>query len=177
MTLKGCAGTALAVVLVALAAGPVIADGANGATDRGASPVAASPAPAPTETGVSGSDDAVIASVRKAVVDHDLDFFDKRLVDWDGARKRTQRLTLFQIRECFGRPIKSVGLEPLKPDPAAPLVPEGYRTNLPVTHLLRIAFDEQHGPDETPACVFMLSKDAKASYRMALVLPTAPPPK
>ena len=73
---------------------------------------------------------------------------------------------MFQVRECFGRQIKSVGLEPLKPDPTTPLVPDGYRTNLPVTHLLRIAFDEQHAPDENPSCVFMLSKDPTASYRM-----------
>ena len=158
------AAAALGVVTVAFAGGPLLAEGAADA------PGAAAAASVST-------DDALVAKVRTAVANHDLDFFDKSLVDWDGARKRTQRLTLFQIRECFGRPIKSVGIEPLKPDPSAPLVPDGYRTNLPVTHLLRIAFDEQHAPDESPACVFMLSKDAKASYRMVLVLPTAPPPK
>lgn len=174
MSMKGCVGTALAAVLIAIASGPVLADGAAGSP--GAAVPAKSAAAAASAT-APATDDDFVAKVRKAVVDHDLDFFDKVLVDWDGARKRTQRLTLFQIRECFGRPIKSVGLEPLKPDPAAPLVPEGYRTNLPVTHLLRIAFDERHGPEETPACVFMLSKDPKMSYRMVLVLPTAPPPK
>ncbi len=164
---------ALGAVMVAFAGGPLLAEGATGAP---VAPSAAAPAAAPAVASTS-TDDAMIAKVRKAVANRDLDFFEKTFVDWDGARKRTQRLTLFQIRECFGRPIKSVGLEPLKPDPSAPLVPEGYRTNLPVTHLLRIAFDEQHAPDESPACVFMLSKDPKASYRMVLVLPTAPSPK
>lgn len=134
-------------------------------------------AAAAAAAGEEAADGAFVAKVRAAIVGHDLAYFENTLVDWDGARKRTQRLTLFQIRECFGRPIKTVALEPLKPDPAVPLIPEGYRTNLPVTHLLRIAFDEQHAADETPACVFMLSKDPKASYRMVLVLPDAPPPK
>ena len=172
MKLTRPARIALAAVLAAaFTVSPVLAAGTPGAPDVSAAPVAAPAVPA------SATDDDLIAKVRAALANRDLDFFDKGLVDWDGARKRTQRLTLFQIRECFGRPIKSVGLEPLKADPATPLVPDGYRTNLPVTHLLRIAFDEQHGPDESPACVFMLSKDPKASYRMVLVLPNAPPPK
>ena len=176
MSLKTRVGAAaFAAVLIAAANGPVLADGASAPSPSEANPASAN-APA-TSAPVPVGDEAFIGTVRKAVADHDLEFFDKHLIDWDGARKRTQRLTLFQIRECFGRPIKSVGLEPLKPDPAAPLVPEGYRTNLPVTHLLRIAFDEQHAAGENPSCVFMLSKDPGASYRMVLVLSTAPPPK
>lgn len=170
MTSRCWAGTALAACLVAFAAVPIRADGSSGAAGAArseAATVAASPV----------TDDDLIAKVRAAFANHDLDFFEQHLVEWEGARKRTRRLTLFQIRECFGRPIKSAGLEPLKPDPTAPLVPEGYRTNLPVTHLLRVVFDERHAPGETPSCVFMLSKDPKASYRMVLVLPTAPPPK
>ena len=162
---------AVAAVLIACANSSVLADGA------GAAPRGQVGAPAQVVASAPAGDEAFIATMRKAVADHDLDFFDKHLIDWDGARKRTQRLTLFQIRECFGRPIKSIGLEPLKPDPAAPLVPEGYRTNLPVTHLLRIAFDEQHPAGENPSCVFMLSKDPSASYRMVLVLSTTPSPK
>lgn len=60
---------------------------------------------------------------------------------------------------------------------SAPLVPDGSRTKLPVTRLLRIAFDERHAPGETPSPVSMLSKDATASYRKVLVSPTAPPPR
>lgn len=165
MRLAHFAGAALAVALACACTGPVLADGTPAAPERSAA------------LAVPATEGDLVAKVRAALANRDLDFFEKNLIDWDGARKRTQRLTLFQIRECFGRPIKSVGLEPLKADPATPLVPDGYRTNLPVTHLLRIAFDEQHGPDESPACVFMLSKDPKASYRMVLVLPTAPPPK
>ncbi len=126
---------------------------------------------------VAATDDAFVARVRAAIADHDLGYFEKTLVDWDGARKRTQRLTLFQIRECFGRPVKSIALERLIPDPDAPLVPDGYRTNRPVTHLLRIAFEEAHAPGETPACVFMLSKDPNTTFRMALVLPKDAAPK
>ena len=171
MTVLDRAGTwsaalAVATLLVACV-NPAFADAA-GSPDRSAA--ANNPASAMV-------DDDIAFEIRKAIVDHNLDFFEKRLVDWDGARKRTQRLTLFQIRECFGRPIKSVRLELLKPDPAAPLVPDGYRTNIPVTHLLRIAFDEQHAPDETPSCVFMLSKDPDSTWHMALVLPNEPPSK
>ncbi len=117
-----------------------------------------------------------VARVRAAVRDRDVAPFEKDLVDWDGARMRTRRLTLFQIRECFGRPVKSVSVEDLPKDAASePLVSEGFRTNAPVTNLLRIEFDEpDHAPAETPACVFLLSKDKASSYKIALILPVAP---
>ena len=149
---------ATAAVLLALAASSGQAQGVAGA-------------------GSAKADD-LVGRVRTAVDNHDLDLFENHLIEWEGVRKRTRRLTLFQIRECFGRKIKSVAIAPLpKATPDAPLVPEGYKTSLPVTDLLRIDFDEpDHAPGETPACVFMLSKDAAAGYRMAIVLPTAPPP-
>ena len=168
MTLRGRCGALLAALLLAIG-GPALANAAAVGP-----PILSAAA---TDAAAVQADDEIVVRIRAAVVERDLDYFEKRLVDWDGARKRTQRLTLFQIRECFGRPIKSVALEPLKPDPDVPLVPDGYRTNLPVTHLLHIVFEEQHAPDETPSCVFMLSKDPSATYRMALVLSKDAPSK
>ena len=114
--------------------------------------------------------------VRTAISHHDIDVFENHLIDWDGARMRTRRLTLFQVRECFGRPVQSIALEDLpKATPDDPLIPDGYKSNRPVTNLLRIVFDEpDQAPGEMPACVFMLSKDPIASYKIAIILPTTP---
>ena len=112
--------------------------------------------------------------VSHALEAHDLDAFD-RLVEWEGARPVRRRMTLYQIRYNFGRPIKSAVVEPIPPDglgDAHALL--SLKPNLPVTERLRVTFDEPPGPSgEQPACVFLLGKE-DGVYRISLLL-GAPP--
>ena len=176
---KGSIQAAFAAAwLACLSAPPAHADDPHAATPGGAgsaAPTVAEPqAAAPTAADPQAA--AFADRVRGALTQHDLDFFENQLVNWDGVRARQRRLTLFQIRECFSRPIKDVSVEPLKSEADTPLVPAGFKTNMPVTHLLRVTFDEPgSGKEDQPACVFMLSR-VQASYRIALILSTAPHP-
>ena len=157
---------AASALLALAAAGPASAEETTGA---------ASPAPGAP---LAGQTDVFVGRVRQAIKDHDLALFENELIDWDGARPRTRRLTLFQIRGCLGRSVKTIAVEDLpKASPDQPLIPAGYRTNMPVTNLLRIEFAEQSAsPEETPACVFMLAKKPPDSFRIVLVLPAPPAP-
>ena len=168
MTFKGPIQAALAAAWLAclIGAPPAHADDAHPGTPAGAG---ATEAAAPQAA-------AFADRVRLALNNHDLDFFENQVVNWDGVRPRQRRLTLFQIRECFARPIKDVSVEPLKRDASTPLVPEGFKTNMAVTDLLRVTFDEpKSDKQDQPACVFMLSREP-TRFRIALILSTAPHP-
>jgi hypothetical protein len=106
---------------------------------------------------------------------HDLDAMD-RLVEWDGARPVRRRMTLYQIRYNFGRPIKSVQVEPFPPDGLQDARAQlNLKPNLPVTERLRVVFDEPAGPDgELPASVFLLGRE-NGVYRISLLLGSGPP--
>jgi hypothetical protein len=116
----------------------------------------------------------LVAYVTHALMAHDLDAFD-RLVEWEGARPVRRRMTLYQLRYNFGRPIKSAAVESFPPDglgDARALL--NLKPNLPVTERLRVVFDEPPGADgEEPASVFLLGKK-DGVYRISLLL-GAPP--
>ncbi|MFO1074490.1 MAG: hypothetical protein U1E17_17755 [Geminicoccaceae bacterium] len=121
------------------------------------------------------TDDQLVTTVRQALLEHDLAVFDE-LVNWDGATKMKRRLVTYQMRYGFGRPIRSIALEPFPATAQATLDQEGrFKTNMPVSQQLRVVFDE---PDTAsghpPTALFLVGRQDDA-YRIALVVPVKPP--
>jgi len=117
-----------------------------------------------------GQRDELIAYVVHALNTHDLDAID-RLVEWEGARPLRRRMTLYQIRYNFGRPIKSATVEAFPADGFSDAKAElNLKPNLLVTERLRVVFDEPMGPNgELPVSVFLLGKE-NGVYRISLLL-------
>ena len=160
---------AIAAAVAAIAtAGPALAD------EPPASLAAATPNAQVLTRSLPGRSDELIAYVTRALNTHDLDAMD-RLVEWDGARPVRRRMTLYQIRYNFGRPIKSVKVEPFPPDGLQDAQAQlNLKPNLPVTERLRVVFDEPAGPDgDEPASVFLLGRE-NGVYRISLLLGSGP---
>ncbi|AWN48726.1 hypothetical protein DK419_22170 [Methylobacterium terrae] len=143
-----------------------------------AGPAGAQPAPEATAGAVAplpAQGDALVAYVTKALTDHDLPAFE-RLVNWTGTRAQRRRLTLYQIRSGFGRPIRAATLEPMPEDGLAEATSRGtLKANMPVTERLRVVFDEPPVEgDAPPTSVFLVGREG-GSYRIALLVPTGPP--
>jgi len=143
-----------------------------------AGPAAGQPAaeaPAGTAAPLPSQPDALVAYVTKALTDHDLPAFE-RLVNWTGTRAQRKRLTLYQIRSGFGRPIKAAALEPMPEDGLAEATSRGtLKANMPVTERLRVVFDEPPVEgDAPPTSVFLVGREG-GTYRIALLVPTGPP--
>jgi hypothetical protein len=156
-------GAIAALTAALVVAGPALA------TDTPAAPAGGTDAQA-SASPLPGQSAELIAYVTLALNTHNLDAID-RLVEWEGARPIRRRMTLYQIRYNFGRPIKSVAVEPFPAgglrDAKAEL---NLKPNLPVTERLRVVFDEPTGPDgEAPTSVFLLGKE-NGVYRIALLL-------
>jgi hypothetical protein len=141
---------------------------------------AQSPQPGPQEGAAVASPlpsqpDALVAYVTNAIRDHDLPAFE-RLVNWTGTRAQRKRLTLYQIRSGFGRPIKAASLEPMPEDGLAEATARGtLKANMPITDRLRVVFDEPPVEnDAAPTSVFLIGREA-GTYRIALLVPTGPP--
>ncbi|AWB21755.1 hypothetical protein DA075_13205 [Methylobacterium currus] len=152
-----------ALALAGLLAGPA---GAQSPPDVTAASAAA---PLPSQP------DALVAYVTTAIRDHDLPAFE-RLVNWTGTRAQRKRLTLYQIRSGFGRPIKAAALEPMPEDGLAEATARGtLKANMPVTDRLRVVFDEPPVEgDAAPTSVFLIGREG-GTYRIALLVPTGPP--
>src|SRR5215471_20260860 len=99
--------------IVTVATG-IAAVGPAGATDTSAPPAKGTEGQA-FASALPGQRDELIAYVVHALNTHDLDAID-RLVEWDGARPLRRRMTLYQIRYNFGRPIKSAVVEAFPAD-------------------------------------------------------------
>ena len=119
--------------------------------------------------------DELVAYVTRALNAHDIDAMD-RLVEWQGARPVRRRMTLYQIRYNFGRPIKSVAVEPFPADGLQDAGAElNLKPNLPVAEELRVVFDEPAGPQgEVPASVFLIGRE-DGVYRISLLIGGGPP--
>ncbi len=161
--------TALGFAALAAASltGAARAQGPAPAQESAAKQGAASPLPAQA--------DALVAYVTKAMTDHDASAFE-RLVNWTGTRAHRKRLTLYQIRAGFGRPIKAASLEPMPEDGLAEATSRGtLKANMPVTERLRVVFDEPPVEgDAPPTSVFLIGREG-GTYRIALLVPTGPP--
>ncbi|GJD61424.1 hypothetical protein [Methylobacterium frigidaeris] len=126
-------------------------------------------------TALPSQPEALVAYVTTAIRDHDIAAFE-RLVNWTGTRAQRKRLTLYQIRSGFGRPIKAAALEPMPEDGLAEATSRGtLKANMPVTERLRVVFDEAPVEgDGAPTNVFLIGREG-GTYRIALLVPTGPP--
>jgi hypothetical protein len=115
--------------------------------------------------------DELITTVSRAITDRDMAVFDD-LVNWKDARKIRKRVVTYQIRTTFGRPIRSITLEPFPPDGLKEAESRGtQKANMPVSHRLRVIFDEPPGESgKPPTDVFLIGKEQDV-YRIALVNP------
>lgn len=122
------------------------------------------------------SDTELVATVRSAIVERDMETFDQ-LINWDGASKMARRVVTFSVRHGLGRPIRSIELEPFPADGLAKIEAQGKKhANMPVTNQLRVVFDEPpiEGLTTSPTMVFLIGKLDDA-YRIALVVRNSPP--
>ena len=111
----------------------------------------------------------LVETVRTALLDRDEETFDA-LINWDGAGEIKQRIVRFQVRSTFGRPIRSIELQPFPDDGLESLGAGGtLAVNMPVSHRLRVEFDEPpRAGGGAPADVFLIGRQDEA-YRIALV--------
>lgn len=118
------------------------------------------------------TDDQLVTTVRTALEGRDFATFEE-LVNWDGASKMRRRAVSYQLRYGFGRPIRSITLEPSPAAELQAMEAQGrFKANMPVTQQIRVVFDE---PDTSygkpPTAFFLVGREGDA-YRIALVLPT-----
>jgi hypothetical protein len=124
------------------------------------------------------TEDELIALVRTAIEKQDYDAIEP-LVNWQGSGPRNKRLVAMQIRHGLGRPVKSIKLEPAGPDVTADVSAQhpDFALNMPVTHLLRVAFADGEGqPGQgDPGTVFLIGQSSEGEFRIALVVRKAQP--
>jgi hypothetical protein len=117
------------------------------------------------------TEEELVQQVRTALVARDMAAFEQ-LINWEGARGVKRRIVSFQVRHGFGRPIRSVALEPFPAGGLRGVEALGtLKANMPVSHRLRIVFDEpataEHG--NPPTDLFLVGK-ADGVFRIALVV-------
>jgi predicted exporter len=121
------------------------------------------------------TEEELVRQVRAALVAGDMAAFEE-LINWEGARGVKRRIVAFQVRHGFGRTIRSVALEPFPADALRDVEARGtLKANMPVTHRLRVVFDEPPaaGAAEAgapPTDLFLVGKAADGAFRIALVV-------
>ncbi len=117
----------------------------------------------------------LVGAVRTALETRDLEALDE-LVNWEGASKYRQRAVTFQLRYGLGRPIRSIALEPFPKDGFDVIEKRGtMKPNMPVSHQLRVVFDEpDNAYGKPPTALFLIGREDEA-YKIALVVPTEKP--
>ena len=117
------------------------------------------------------TDEDLIDTIRSAIDERDFEPFQK-LVNWDGAGKIKRRIVRFEIRRGFGRKIDTIAIEDFPKDGLAKIdAMDKLRVNMPVTHRVRVVFDEPplERTGRKPTSVFLVGKQDGA-YRIALVV-------
>jgi hypothetical protein len=116
------------------------------------------------------TDEELVSTVERALVDHD-EAVMVELINWEGASRIKRNLTMYQVRYGMGRPILEARLEPM---PAGALdeveaMPQ-LRVNMPVSHRLRITYDEPAGANGKPRTATFLVGRIDGAYRIAQVV-------
>jgi hypothetical protein len=118
------------------------------------------------------TEEELVRQVRAALVGRDIAAFEE-LINWEGARGVKRRIVAFQVRHGFGRPIRSVALEPFPADGLRDVEARGtLKANMPVSHRLRVVFDEPPAAEGAgpPTDLFLVGKAADGAFRIALVV-------
>jgi len=113
----------------------------------------------------------LVDTIRSAIDQRDFEPF-QQLVNWDGAGKIKRRIVRFEIRRGFGRKIDTIAIEDFPKDGMAKIdAMKQLRVNMPVTHRVRVTFDEPplEKTGRQPTSVFLVGKQDGA-YRIALVV-------
>ena len=124
--------------------------------------------------GPPASADLLAGNIRTALQHRDLGILEN-LVFWEGASAFKRRLVLFEMRKGFGRPIRSVTVEPFTADNAATLAAFGaFKPNMDVKFRIHVVFDEPatqfgHAPD----MMFLVGQSGQV-FKIALVNPLTP---
>jgi hypothetical protein len=117
------------------------------------------------------TDAALVETIQTAIDARDYGAFED-LVYWEGAGKIKRRIVAFEIRRGLGRKIERIALEDFPKDGLAKVeaMPQ-LRVNMPVTHRVRVTYDEPPINDQgkLPTSVFLVGKKDGA-YRIALVV-------
>ena len=126
-------------------------------------------------TALPSDPDGLVDFVTGALRARDEEAFE-RLVNWDGVRLPRRRLTLYQIRTTFGRPIKAATVEDFPSDGLAEVESRGtFKPNMAITERLRIVFDEtSDDPEAPPTNVFLVGRK-DGVYRIAVLNSVGPP--
>jgi hypothetical protein len=117
------------------------------------------------------TDDELIETIRSAIDNRDLEPFEN-LVLWEGAGKIKRRIVTYEIRRGFGRKIGKIALEDFPENGLAKVeAMKQLRVNMPVTHQVRVTFDEPpiESTGKPPTSVFLVGK-RDGVYRIALVV-------
>jgi len=117
------------------------------------------------------TDEQLVNTIRTAIDARDYEPFEQ-LVYWEGAGKIKRRIVRFEIRRGFGRKIDTIALEDFPKEGMAKIdAMKQVRVNMPVTHRVRVTFDEPplEKTGRQPTSVFLVGKQDGA-YRIALVV-------
>ncbi len=117
------------------------------------------------------TDEELVDVIRSAIDARDYEPFEQ-LVNWEGAGKIKRRIVRFEIRRGFGRKIDTIAIEDFPEDGLASIdAMKQVRVNMPVTHRVRVTFDEPplEKTGRQPTSVFLIGKQDGA-YRIALVV-------
>ena len=117
------------------------------------------------------TDQELVDTIRTAIDARDYEPF-VQLVNWEGAGKIKRRIVRFEIRRAFGRKIDTIAIEDFPKDGMAGIdAMKQVRVNMPVTHRVRVTFDEPplEKTGRLPTSVFLVGKQDGA-YRIALVV-------
>jgi hypothetical protein len=111
----------------------------------------------------------LIDRVRTAIAERDLASLSE-LINWDGAATIKRRIVNFQVRHGLGRPVRSIVLEPFPQGGLREIEAGGrLKANMPVSHRLRIVFDEPGENGVRPASIFLVGKMGDG-FMIALVV-------
>jgi hypothetical protein len=117
------------------------------------------------------TDEELIETIEAAMIARDFEPFEQ-LVYWEGAGDIKRRIVTFEIRRGFGRKIGSIGIEHFPENGMAKIdAMKQLRVNMPVTHRVRVTFDEPvlENTGKPPTSVFLVGK-RDGAYRIALVV-------
>lgn len=92
------------------------------------------------------------------------------VINWDGAGKIKRRIVAFSVRRGLGRSVKSITVEAADGDAIAAVAERtGRRLNMPVSHKIRVVYDEPPVDGKPPTAVYIVGERPEG-WRIALVV-------
>jgi hypothetical protein len=132
----------------------------------GAAVLAAALAAAAAPAGPEG----IAAALRSAIAARDYATIEA-LICWDGAGTIKRRVVAYQVRHGLGRQIKEIAVEPASGAMiAADAARMRQRLNMPVSHKIRVVYDEPLTASGQPPTAVYLVGQTEAGWRIALVV-------